>query len=137
MNRVLIDTDILSYYFKGDKNVISNFDTYLQHYNLIEISIITYYEITGGLLAKKAFKQLSIFEAFIVDNIVIPMTENSAKISAELYSTLRQRGKLLDDIDLLIAGIAIDNELTLVTNNESHFNRIPGLKIENWIKQML
>ena len=135
MNRVLIDTDILSYYFKGDKKVISSFDNYLRHYDLIEISIITYYEITGGLLAKNALKQLSIFEAFIADNIVVPMTENSAKISAKLYSALRPSGKKLDDIDLLIAGIAIDNDLTLVTNNESHFNRIPGLRIENWIKQ--
>ncbi len=135
MNRVLIDTDILSYYFKGDSIVISNFDTYLQQFDLIEISIITYYEITGGLLAKSALKQLSIFEAFVADNIVIPMTENSAMISAKLYSTLRQSGKILDDIDLLIAGIAIENGLTLVTNNESHFNRIPGLKVENWKKQ--
>ena len=132
MDRVLIDTDILSYYFKGDKEVIKNFELYLQHHDLIEISIITYYEILGGLLAKNALKQLSIFEDFVIDNLVIPMTDNSAKISAELYSTLRQSGKPVDDIDLLIAGIAIDNELTLVTNNESHFNRIPGLKIDNW-----
>lgn len=60
------------------------------------------------------------------------MTDNSARISAELYSTLRQSGKIVDDIDLLIAGIAIDNDLTLVTNNEKHFNRIPGLKTDNW-----
>ena len=132
MDRVLIDTDILSYYFKGDKEVINNFELYLQHHDLIEISIITYYEILGGLLAKNALKQLSIFEDFVIDNLVIPMTDNSAKISAELYSTLRQSGKPVDDIDLLIAGIAIDNDLTLVTNNESHFNRIPGLKIDNW-----
>lgn len=132
MDRVLIDTDILSYYFKGDNEVIKNFELYLQHHDLIEISIITYYEILGGLLAKNALKQLSVFEDFVLDNLVIPMTDNSAKISAELYSTLRQSGKIVDDIDLLIAGIAIDNDLTLVTNNESHFNRIPGLKIDNW-----
>lgn len=137
MNRALIDTDILSYYFKGDKTVIKNFEIYLNHYDLIEISIITYYEIVGGLLAKNALKQLSIFENFVVDNLVIPMTENSAKISAELYSTLRQSGSTVDDIDLLIAGVAIDNDMTLVTNNENHFNRIPGLKIDNWSKHML
>jgi tRNA(fMet)-specific endonuclease VapC len=98
------------------------------------ISIITYYEISGGLLAKNALKQLSVFEDFVVDNLVIPMTDNSAKISAELYSKLKQSGKIVDDIDLLIAGIAIDNDLTLITNNENHFNRIPGLKIDNWKK---
>ena len=127
MNRALVDTDILSYYFKGDKTVVDNFAKYLQQYELIEISLITYYEIVGGLLAKNALKQLNIFENFVNDNIVIPMTESSAKISAELYSTLRQSGKTIDDIDLLIAGIALDNEMTLVTNNESHFNRIPSL----------
>ena len=132
MNRVLIDTDILSYYFKGDKKVIEKFEAYLQQYDLIEISIITYYEIVGGLLAKNALKQLHIFESFVIDNLVIPMTDNSARISAELYATLRQSGKIVDDIDLLIAGIAIDNDLILVTNNERHFNRIPGLKIDNW-----
>ena len=134
MDRVLIDTDILSYYFKGDKDVVDNFELYLQHYDLIEISIITYYEILGGLLAKNALKQLSVFEDFVVDNIVTPMTDNSAKISAELYSTLRQTGKMVDDINLLIAGIAIDNDLILITNNENHFNRIPGLNIANWKK---
>jgi tRNA(fMet)-specific endonuclease VapC len=134
MNRVLIDTDILSYYFKGNQIVISNFEKYLQQYDLVEISIITYYEIVGGLLAKNALKQLSIFDNFVKDNIVIPMTESSAQISAELYSTLRQSGSIVDDIDLLIAGIAIDNDMILVTNNENHFGRIPGLNIENWSK---
>jgi tRNA(fMet)-specific endonuclease VapC len=132
MNRVLIDTDILSYYFKGDKKVVENFEIYLQHYDLIEISIITYYEILGGLLAKNALKQLRVFDDFVIDNLVIPMTDNSAKISAELYAALRQSGKIVDDIDLLIAGIAIDSDLTLITNNQNHFNRIPGLMVDNW-----
>ena len=57
MNRALIDTDILSYYLKGDPNVARNVKKYLDHYDIIEISIITYYEITSGLLAKNAFKQ--------------------------------------------------------------------------------
>lgn len=137
MNRALIDTDILSYYFKGDKMVIANFKTYLQQYDIIEISIITYYEVLGGLLAKNALKQLTIFEEFVVDNPVLPITESSAKISAELYSALRQTGKIVDDIDLLIAGIAIDNDMILITNNENHFNRIPQLKIDNWSKHSL
>ena len=137
MNRTLIDTDILSYYFKGNQKVVKNFEKYLQDFDLIEISIITYYEIIGGLMAKNALKQLNIFQDFVDQNIVVPMTENSAKISAELYATLRQQGNPVDDIDLLIAGIAIDNDLILVTNNENHFNRIPGLRVENWSKHVL
>jgi len=137
MNRVLVDTDILSYYFKGDEIVVENFEKYLLHYVLIEISLITYYEIVSGLLAKKASKQLSIFDDFVNENLVLPMTEKSARISSEIFSTLRQKGNIVDDIDLLIAGIAIENNMILVTNNEKHFGRIPGLKIENWKKHIL
>jgi len=134
MNRVLIDTDIISYYFKGDELVVKNFEKYLQIYDLLEISLLTYYEITSGLLAKNALKQLNIFDDFIADNIVIPVTEKSARISSELYSLLRQNGNIFDDIDLLIAGVAIENDMILVTNNENHFAIIPGLKIQNWKK---
>ena len=130
--RTLIDTDILSYYFKGDQNVINNFSIYLETFELIEISLITYYEISSGLLAKNALKQLEVFEEFASDNLIIPLTEKSCKISAELYTTLRQKGEMLDDIDLLIAGVAIENEMVIATNNEKHFQRIPGLKVENW-----
>lgn len=132
MNRALIDTDILSYYFKGDPVVVGHFEQYLTNYDLIEISIITYYEITSGLLYKNALKQLEIFQDFISENIVVPLTEESCKISSEIYSKLRVQGKLIDDIDLLIAGIAIENDMIIVTNNESHFSKIPGLRIENW-----
>jgi len=132
MNRALIDTDILSYYFKGDSLVVENFKKYLTEYDIIEISLITYYEIMSGLLHKNAHKQLEIFNDFVTENIVIALTEESCKISSELYSKLRIKGELIDDIDLLIAGVAIENEMTLVTNNDNHFGRIPGLKIENW-----
>ena len=132
MNRAVIDTDILSYYLKGDPDVVKKFEQYLDQYEILEISIITYYEITSGLLAKNALKQLNTFEEFISENLILPLTEKSAKISAEIYAILRQSGNTIDDIDLLIAGIAIENEMTLVTNNDSHFDRIPNLKTENW-----
>ena len=136
-NNALIDTDILSYYFKGDPTVVKNFEAYLEESSSIEISIISYYEITSGLLAKNAMKQLEIFESFISDNFIVHLTERSCKISAELYSNLRQEGQPLDNIDLLIAGIAIENDMTLVTNNEKHFDRIARLNVENWKQYVL
>lgn len=129
MNRALIDTDILSYYFKGDKQVCKHFESYLKKWEIIEISIVTFYEIMSGLQAKNAHKQL---EQFATDNLVIPVTERSASISTNLYAKLKQKGTIVDDIDLLIAGIAIENDMVLVTNNQKHFGRIEGLKVENW-----
>lgn len=134
MDRALIDTDILSYYFRGDQVVVKNFQKYLKNYETIEISVVTFYEIMSGLLAKNAFKQLAVFEDFISENIIVPLTEKSSGISAEIYSSLKQSGKIIDDIDILIAGIAIENNLTLITNNTTHFSRIKGLKIKNWKK---
>ena len=133
MDRTLVDTDILSYFLRGDKSVVKHFTTYLDTYDLIETSIITYYEIISGLQAKNALKQLEVFEAFAAENLIIPLTEASVKISGELYASLKQDGNLVDDIDLLIAGIAIENDMVLATNNTKHFLRIPGLKVENWV----
>ncbi|MGM0532411.1 MAG: type II toxin-antitoxin system VapC family toxin [Bacteroidota bacterium] len=115
---------------------MNNFSIYLESFELIEISLITYYEISSGLLAKNALKQLEVFEEFASDNLVTSLTEKSCKISAELYTTLRQKGEMLDDIDLLIAGVAIENEMVIATNNEKHFQRIPGLKVENWTHKL-
>ncbi|MCY7393688.1 MAG: type II toxin-antitoxin system VapC family toxin, partial [Leptolyngbyaceae cyanobacterium CAN_BIN12] len=45
---------------------------------------------------------------------------------------LRRKGSPIDDIDILIDGVAIANDLVLTTRNEQHFGRIEGLEIENW-----
>jgi tRNA(fMet)-specific endonuclease VapC len=131
-NRALLDTDILSYFLKGDSAVIKHVKNYLNKFHIIEISIITYYEIVNGLLAKDATKLLTIFDDFVNQNMVVPLTEKSCKISAELYSRLKRKGEIIDDIDLLIAGIAIENDMILITNNVKHFKRIPDLRIGNW-----
>ena len=136
MLKAMLDTDIISYHFKGNDLVYKNISAYLNHFDIIQINIISYYEITAGLLSKNSFKKLDVFEEFAAENIVLPLTESSSKISADLYSKMRKAGTPVDDIDLLIAGIAIENELVLVTNNEKHFARIPGLEIQNWSKKL-
>jgi predicted nucleic acid-binding protein len=46
-------------------------------------------------------------------------------------ATLKKRGKLINDADILIASIVKANNAVLVTNNDEHFSRIEGLKVEN------
>jgi tRNA(fMet)-specific endonuclease VapC len=55
-----------------------------------------------------------------------------ALIDTDIYAALRKNGVLIDDIDILIAGIALANNLMLVTHNTSHFSRIDGLEIQDW-----
>ena len=134
MTESIVDTDILSFYFKGDVKVVEQFGAYLKEFDQINISIITYYEIIGGLKFKKAEKQIQGFEEFINNNNIIHISEESAKIAGGIYADHRQRGITIGTSDVLIAGIAIENGLTLVTNNEKHYESIQGLKIENWKK---
>jgi tRNA(fMet)-specific endonuclease VapC len=130
----LVDTDILSFYFKGDQKVVNKFRDYLREFDVINISIITYYEILGGLKFKNAERQIKEFEEFVANNTIIHISEESAKISGDVYADLRQKGITIGTSDILIAGIAIENELTLITNNERHYESIEVLKIENWKK---
>ncbi|WP_323757955.1 type II toxin-antitoxin system VapC family toxin [Roseivirga sp.] len=132
MTECLVDTDILSFYFRGEPNVVREFTKYLKEYDQINISIITYFEIIGGLKFKNAQKQLNDFEEFVSNNTVIHLSEESARISGGKYAELRQSGITIGTSDLLIAGIAMENDLTLVTNNEKHYAPIKGLNIKNW-----
>lgn len=47
-------------------------------------------------------------------------------------SRLKKEGRPVDDFDLLIGASAIANGLILVTNNTKHFERLKGIKLENW-----
>lgn len=132
MTEALVDTDILSFYFRGDKIVVDRFREYLKEFDQINISIITYFEVLSGLKFKKATKQIAEFEEFVTNNNIIHITEISAKFSSEIYATLRQKGISIGSSDLLIAGVAVENGLTLITNNEKHYESIQSLKIENW-----
>lgn len=132
MNPALIDTDIVSYFLKGNEKVFIKFQEYLKHFSTINISIITYYEIISGLTFKNATKQLDIFENFCSTASILNITKDSIKKSAEIYSKQRVKGEAVDDIDILIAGIALSNNLVLVTNNIKHFGKIVELQTENW-----
>ena len=61
------------------------------------------------------------------------MNLNALHEAAFIYSYLRKDGMLIEDDDILIGANALENNAILVTNNERHFSRIVGLKIENWV----
>lgn len=134
MKQVMVDTDILSMFFKNNRSVVLHFKEYLKQYDKINLSIITYYEIASGLKHRDALKQLDFFLEFAKNNAILPLTEDAAMISADLYVHLRTTGKPIDDIDILIAGIALSNNLALVTHNKDHFKRIGGL--EDWNEEL-
>lgn len=132
MKEALIDTNILSLFFRNNEHVVAKFVAYQEVHERISLSIITYYEIVSGLMHRDAHKQLSSFMAFAEQNKVIGLEQNVADAAATLYAELRKSGQPIDDIDLLIAGTALSHELVLVTHNRKHFDRITGLEIQDW-----
>ena len=134
MKPVLIDTDILSEFLRGNTTVKKNVEKYLQIFDALHISIITYYEIQNGLLYKDAKKQLKRFIEFVKLNKVLQLTISGATEAATIYADLRRQGNPIGHTDCLIAGIALANNLPLVTNNSNHFDRVKKLEIVNWMK---
>lgn len=132
MEKALIDTDILSYFLNGDEKVTAMVQEYLVHYDKLLFSQITYFEILAGLEYKQASRQISKFELFASKCSILTLTENSLNVSAKVYGELRRKGIQIGTPDLLIAGIAIDRNLILITNNDKHYLPIDRLTLKNW-----
>lgn len=112
--------------------MVANFARYLAEYPSITFSTINYYEIISGLKHRDAHKQMDVFLEFAQQCEVLPLTTAIADKTAEIYALLRKQGTPVDDIDLLIAGTALTHDRIIVTNNRKHFERIPGLTVEDW-----
>lgn len=129
----LIDTNIIIYSIKGNPVVQNNF---LKNENIPKsISVITYGELLFG--AKKSQNlEKNIAIVYRIKELfpIIDVDQATIETFSELKANLQKSGSTIDDFDLLIASTALTMNSILVTNNEKHFNRIKGLKIENWSK---
>ena len=129
----VLDTDTVSFYLRKKETVVEQFKKAIQGELLVGITLITHYEILSGLKFKHSEKYLKSYLNFSKELNIYPLTEKSVELSSEIYASLRKKVNPLDYIDILIAGIAIENKNILVTGNATHFGRIKGLNIENWI----
>jgi tRNA(fMet)-specific endonuclease VapC len=64
---------------------------------------------------------------------VLPFDAGAAAVYGRLRAELERAGRPLAEPDLRIAAIALANDLVLVTGNDRHFSRVPGLRVENWL----
>lgn len=67
---------------------------------------------------------------------ILPYDEWSARRFDPLKAQLEQAGDNLSDLDLQIASIALDQDVSLVTHNQKHFSRLAdlaGLVLEDWL----
>jgi len=99
-------------------------------------TIINLYELMSGIWAikdKNYEKHLNILNDFLTNITILKLDKFSVEKAAKLYGELSQKGKIIDDLDILIAAICLSNGCyTLITKDAKHFLRIKGLKVETY-----
>ncbi len=132
--KLLLDTDILSLYLKKNPKVVTAAQNYLHDHTVFSFSVITRFEILRGMKTKNASVQLNAFDVFCRKNEIIELNDKIIVRASDIYADLHKTGQIIGDADILIAATALKNNLSIVTNNENHFNRITQLQIINWNK---
>lgn len=97
----------------------------------VMLNAVSYYETRRGLLFAGARTQLAAFEQLWRTQGILMIDQVVLDKAADIYADLRTTGKLIEDADILMAAIALTNDLALVTNNTSHFSRLTALQLED------
>ena len=130
----LLDTNICIYIIK--KKPIEVLNVLKQKLKKdIFISSITVAELEYGVEKSKFpdINRISLLEFLSIFKI-INYDDKDAVEFGKIKVNLEKLGKIIGPMDLLISSQAINKNLILVTNNVKEFERINGLRIENWVK---
>ena len=88
----------------------------------------------GASKSNQRTKALAEIEKLLQDVPVEDLGMDAAEMYGEIRAALQNQGILISGNDLWIASHAIALGVTLATNNEREFRRVPGLTVENWTK---
>ena len=128
----LLDTDICIYWLNGREEIKRKVKEVGE--NDLNMAIITLGELRyGAYYSERVDRNLKRIDDFLGKIKVIPPNEARMDKFGQIKADLRRQGKLIEDLDMLIASVAIVKDCVLVTNNTNHFKRIAGLKLENWL----
>jgi tRNA(fMet)-specific endonuclease VapC len=128
----MLDTDISSYIIrKRPESVRARFRE-VEGEQLC-ISAVSEAELLYGVKAKGSPRALAAMVAdFLRRLTVLDWSRSAAQHYADIRAKLESAGTPIGNMDLLIAAHARSAGAVLVTNNQKHFLRVPGLKVENW-----
>lgn len=134
MERLLLDTDVISFYLRGYPVVLQQVARYLEVHSQLELSVISYYELRRGLVRIGATRRLQDLEIFVARCKVWEVSYDVAHEASTIAGELMAHGEKLDDADVLIAATARALGVGVATGNIRHFGRIQGLLVENWLE---
>jgi tRNA(fMet)-specific endonuclease VapC len=127
----LLDSNILIYFFKDVGAVRTHFR---QHKDTdIKICTPVLWELmTGAYKAQDGSGQTARLAAVQNRFETLTFDLSAAEHAAKARAHLEALGTPIGPIDTMIAGIALANQLTMVTRNVREFERVPGLQVHNW-----
>jgi tRNA(fMet)-specific endonuclease VapC len=124
----LIDSDWIIDHLAGRRDAVALLDRLAD--DGFGISLITYIEVYEGILGgRDPAASERLFKTLLAEMPVLPISRAIGRRAAAMRRLLRSQGLPLPLTDVLIASTAIHHDLTLVTRNLRHYQRIPDLKL--------
>ena len=132
--RYMLDTNICIYAIKNKPEQVF---MRLQEHDPAEICIssVTYAELVHGVEKSEAIEKNRLALALLLANIEIMSFDSlAAEGYGKVRADLEKMGTPIGPLDMMIAGHAKALDYTVVTNNTKEFERVKGLKLENWVE---
>lgn len=126
----MLDTDTVSFAIRGQGRVGERIVAHRP--SELCVSAITVAELRFGASRRKSAKLHALIDSFVGTIAVMPFDEMCAVQFGTIASALAGQGSSIGELDTLIASHALSLELTLVTNDLKHFQRIRDLKVDHW-----
>ncbi len=132
MLKFMLDTNICIFTIKNRPQQVR--EVFKRHSGQLSISTVTLMElIYGAEKSASPERNLADVEGFAARLEVLPYDTQAAAHSGQLRAELARLGKPIGPYDQMIAGHARAQGLILVTNNLREFERVPGLRVEDWV----
>lgn len=132
MLKFLLDTNIVIYVIK--RRPVEVLGLFNENAGRMAISSITLSELLHGAeKSTRVAQNLAVVEDFASRLDVLPYTARASQHYGAIRAALERAGRPIGVNDLHIAAHARSEGLTLVTNNLTEFERVPGLLTENWV----
>ena len=132
MKKYIIDSDILIYFIKGRKEIVEEL-TKIPPQNLYTTRLNYTELIYGAYNSSRIEENLKVVRPFLENFQILEFDKESSEVFAKTKATLKKKGKIIQDMDLMIASIALRHDYALVSNNIKHFERIDGLDLIGWL----
>ena len=130
MNGVLLDTCTCIELFRSNRNILNKLNNISRH--LCYVSEIVVAELyIGAERSTRRDREIDRINSFISKINILPIS-NSIRRFAKEQARLHKACMPIEDFDLLIGVSAVENSLTLITDNAKHMARINDIEIENW-----